>query len=388
MNYHKLLFGLILFTAIGLWGATTISSEVDDELQKKRQEIEELQQKLSETRGQSQTLASTIAYLNNNINLTQAQISETETQLRGLGSEIAELTVRITALDATLDDVTQLMLNRINNSYKRSRFNPALSVVSSDSLSDMVTKNKYLMVSARHDREIIFQMEEARTNYDTQKTLKEQKQAELDALQQRLESQRITLARQQEEKEVLLQITRNDERRFQTELAQKRAELEAIQSIIAGRGQETEVGEVSQGETIAYVIPGPSTCSTGAHLHFEIARSGSHRNPANYLSSRTVTWNNGPDGPFEFSGDWPWPLRGNIRITQGYGMTFYAATMRYYGGAPHTGIDMVNNNDYTVRTVADGTLYRGSVTCRNAPLRYVRVDHGDGLSSYYLHVNY
>src|SRR5690606_17814828 len=134
--------------------------------------------------------------------------------------------------------------------------------------------------------------------------------------------------RQQLEKQQLLELTRNDERKFQRELSQKMAELEAIQSIIAGKGNETEVGKVKVGETIAKVIPGPSTCSSGAHLHLEVVVNKTHRNPADYLSSKSVTWDNGPDSSFSFNGSWAWPLNDQIRITQGYGMTFYAATMR------------------------------------------------------------
>src|SRR5690606_8684806 len=110
----------------------------------------------------------------------------------------------------------------------------------------------------------------------------------------------------------LLELTKNDEKRFQSELAQKIAELEAIQSIIAGKGDETKVGEVDKGDKIANVIPGPSTCSSGAHLHLEVAKDGTHRNPADYLSSKSVVWDNSPDGPFSFNGSWDWPLNDSI----------------------------------------------------------------------------
>jgi murein DD-endopeptidase MepM/ murein hydrolase activator NlpD len=68
-------------------------------------------------------------------------------------------------------------------------------------------------------------------------------------------------------------------------------------------------------------------------------------------------------------------------------MTFFAATLRYYGGQPHTGIDMINNN-LNIKSVANGTLYRGSIGCRGGTLRYVHVKHDDGMNTYYLHVNY
>jgi hypothetical protein len=157
---------------------------------------------------------------------------------------------------------------------------------------------KYLKVSQQHDREVIFALEEARTNYDTQKTVKETKQAEVTALQSKLIQQKTELDSQKEAKQAALRVTQNDERRYQTQLANAMAELEAIQSIIAGKGDETKVGEVKTGDRIASVIPGASACSNGGHLHLEITQNGAHRNPAAYLSSNDVTWDNSPDGPF------------------------------------------------------------------------------------------
>ena len=69
-------------------------------------------------------------------------------------------------------------------------------------------------------------------------------------------------------------------------------------------------------------------------------------------------------------------------------MTFYASVLRYYGGSPHTGLDMVNS-DYQVKAVQPGTLYRGAIGCGGGTLRYVHVKHTDGgADTYYLHVNY
>ena len=71
-------------------------------------------------------------------------------------------------------------------------------------------------------------------------------------------------------------------------------------------------------------------------------------------------------------------------------MTYYARA-GYYGGAPHTGIDLISKSsgEYAIKAVRSGTLYRGSIACGGGLLRYVRVDHkDDSEDTYYLHVNY
>ena len=359
-----------------------------EDLESKKGEIEQLQKELEKVRGQKQTLSSTISYLDTQINLTESEIDGTELELGEVEKDIDDLSGKIQVLDRSLEDITGLLVERIKNSYKQSRVNPLLQTIADSQVQQNLSAYKYLLEAQKNDRAIIYQMEATKVTFDNQKKLKEEKQAELDALTDKLQSQKVALDRQQQEKQSLLQVTKNDEARFQSELAQKQAELEAIQSIIAGKGDETEVGGVNTGDKIATVIAGPSTCSSGAHLHFEVAQSGVHKNPASYLSGRSVNWDNAPDGSFDFTGSWAWPLNDPVRITQGYGMTFYASTMRYYGGAPHTGIDMVNNSDYTVKSVDSGTLFRGAIGCRGGTLRYVRVQHSDTLSSFYLHVNY
>jgi len=380
-----LLFVLLTTVALRLAGMTY----AEDDLDQKKREIDELQKKLEEIQGEKQSLSQTINYLSTKIKLTESEISKTEVEIQRLEEQITTLVGKIDLLNVNLSKLSEIMVNRVNASYKNANTQPVFLLLVSDGFSDFFRRYKYLKVSQQHDREVMFALEEARTNYDTQKSVKEEKQIEVEELQKKLISQRTVVERQQKDKQAALNLTQNDERKYQQQLQKALAELEAIQSIIAGKGTETESGTVKEGDRIASVIPSSSPCSNGAHLHFEVAKAGVHLNPANYLTGKDVTWDNSPDGPFDFSGSWPWPINDPVRVTQGYGMTFYAATMRYYGGAPHTGIDMINkNNEHTVKAVRSGKLYRGSIACGGGALRYVRVEQEDGFDTYYLHVNY
>lgn len=360
----------------------------EDDLDIKRQEIKALEIKLAEIQSQKASLSQTINYLTTRIQLTQTEIDKTQTEIALLQEQIDSLAGKIDLLNLNLEKLTTVMVKRVHAAYKNSLTQPLTLVLKSNGFTDFFRRYKYLKVSQAHDRQVIFALEEARTNYDTQKRVKEEKQAAVEALQTKLVSQKASLDQQQKTKSAALAVTRNDEKRYQEQLARALAELQAIQSIIAGRGNETEVGSVNQGDSIASVIPGTSACSNGAHLHFEVVKDNQHQNPANYLSPKSVTWDNAPDGPFGFSGDWAWPIQDPVRITQGYGMTFYASTLRYYGGSPHTGVDMINADNYTVTAVKPGTLYRGAISCGGGTLRYVHVKQTDGLDTYYLHINY
>jgi peptidoglycan hydrolase CwlO-like protein len=357
---------------------------------KKKQEC--LEKKIDETQEQAVTLTNTINLLNGQISLQQLQVDLTLAEISKLEKQVVELSERIKGLGYSLDRLSTVLIERVQAQYKQSRVSPNLQLLGAESLTGVISKLRYLSLAQQQTADIMARTETQRLEYDEQKQLKEQTQEELELKKLSLINLQASLKSQKSDQQFLLGETKNNEAKYQAELAKTLAELEAIQSIIAGRGAETKIRKVDQGDKIASIIAGPSACSTGAHLHFEVARSGTHRDPAGYLKPVDIAWNNSPDGTFSFTGSWEWPVNNAARITQGYGMTYYARVKRFYGGSPHTGIDILSKTttDYTVKAVQDGTLYRGSIPCGGGLLRYVKVEHekDSSIATYYLHINY
>lgn len=349
------------------------------------------EEKIKTAQGQAVTLSNTISIINGKLSVQQLQIDQTVAEINTLERQITDLTNRIAGLDISLDRLSTVLIERISEHYKRDRLSPLIGLVSSDSLGSLMRQYKYRQLVQRQTAEAMQRAESAKQTYDEQKALKETKQNEVEKKKNQLESQRGELTKQKAEQQFLLTETKNNEAAYQRELEKTLSELQAIRSIIAGRGNESKVGEVKQGDTIAQIIAGASACSTGTHLHFEVVKDGSHRDPAGYLKPVDIVWNNSPDTAFGIGGDWDWPVNNAAKINQGYGMTYYARVRRSYGGAPHTGIDLVSRDagNYAVKAVKSGNLYRGSIKCGGGLLKYVRVEHTEGgLSTYYLHVNY
>ena len=348
-----------------------------------------LESKIKEFQSQKVTLSNTLSLINGRVAVQELQIKQTEAEIDRLQREIGQLSERIEGLNLSLDRLSAILVERIQSHYKASRISRLLNALSGDSLSSALSRAAYIEETGRQTATAMERAESQRIQYDEQKIVKEKKQIDVEKKQTQLENERGVLARQRQEQQFLLNETQSNEQRYQAELAKTLAEISAIQSIIAGKGSETAGVDIKQGDKIASVISGSSVCSNGSHLHFEVVKDRMNRDPASYLKPISITWNNQPDGSFGFGGEWDWPLNDAARITQGYGMTYYARVRRAYGGAPHTGIDMVSKSgDATVKAVRDGKLYRGSIKCGSGQLRYVRVEQADGLNSYYLHVNY
>ena len=351
--------------------------------------IKKCNEKINESKGQQQTLNSAIIVINSKINLAQGQINQTQAQIDGLEKEIGLLSTILVDLNKSLDQLSVTYAARVKESYKQRDLTPLRLFFSSDSFGQLVTKLKYFNSIKTRDRLVLQELEKARLDYDQQKLTKQEKQQEVEDLKNKLVGQKVALGGQKAQKQDLLTITKNDEKKFQSLLASARAELEAIEAIIAGKGQEEEVGDVNQGDVIAHVITGSSCNSSGTHLHFLVSNNSLVRNPFEYLKSVDYYNNSGGD-PFNPSGSWDWPLSPTINFYQGYGHT-WAIQNTWVGGiySFHNGID-ISSSSTDVKAVKSGRLYRGSYTgSGGCALKYVRVDHADfDIDTFYLHVNY
>ena len=222
-------FGCLAVWLLSCFVAPIRADELDDQ-------ITEIKAKLNELQTQKSTLSSAISYLDNKIELATISITQSEKKIETLEGEIGGLSEKIGVLDQSLGSTSQLLLARIIETYKKGKIEPLYLFLTADGFSQFLTRYQYLKVIQTHDRNLMYQMEQTRFNYDSQKTLKEEKQAEIEAIKTQLEQQKITLAQQKAEKEDLLIITQNSELQYQRLLAQAEAQLAAFRGFIISQG--------------------------------------------------------------------------------------------------------------------------------------------------------
>jgi len=354
-------------------------------------ELKECEQIFNEQVGkqevQARSLESQVKAFDQKIALAARNIIQTQSEIKILEKEIDQLSEKVRLLDLSLNKISALLIKRIEETYKKGRFDSFLLLFSSDSFSQFTSRYEYFKSIQLHDKKLLFQMETARLNYQRQKDTKEEKQRELEQVKEKLEEQKVRLAQQKLDKERFLAETRGNKRRYEDFLRVTRAEIEAIQKIIAGEGDCDEVGIVNEGERVASIISGASACSLGTHLHFEVRERDEVRNPFSYLKSVNIIDDSDGD-PHVATGGWSWPLNEPVRLTQGFGENTSAIRSRVVWYDFHTGIDIVST-DLAVKAVKKGILHRCAIGCGGGSLRYVKIDHEDSdLNTYYLHVNY
>ncbi len=376
----------ILLCVLGL-GVAAVRAQETADVQNK---IEEYQRKITELQSQENSLSKQINLINSQIGLTTLRIASIKDGIDKLSTEIEELNDEIDRLEVLKTKRLELVLHRIPETYKRHRAPQFGIVLFSQNVMDFLTRVKYLSHVQAEDAELYKQLQNTQDTYGERKDLREDKKKQHESLKAQMEDQSRQLDRQKREKQVLLEQTKSSEIVYQQLLAQALAEKLALERALK---EGIKLGEVKRGDVIGLVgntgwHQNPNlSCSTGKHLHLEVRKNSSWVDPGGYLSSKTIRDEQYGTDVTLGSGNWSWPISDPIRLTQKFGHTPYSSIYTYSGGI-HTGYDMVSTSSDLIRAPADGTSYRSSQLCKTGGniINIVYIDHGDGVISFYLHV--
>lgn len=218
---------------------TASDSQQASDLQKR---IGELEAKVSELRSQEQTLSSQIGTMDNQIKLTEYRIDSTQQQITELTLDIDSATKRMENLESSLGEVTKTLINRIVATYQIGSAEPMQVLLASSDVGDLASRANYLRIVQAHDKQLLYDTQQARNDYANQKLIFEDKKKKIEALKSQLEEYSKELDVQKEEKKRLLADTQGDEENYQRLLSQAKAQLAGFSRFTVLQGGASLLG--------------------------------------------------------------------------------------------------------------------------------------------------
>jgi len=207
----------------------------EDQLKKLNEKIRELETKISENKDQQDSLHSQIDVMDNQIKLTQYRIDSVQKQINDTTLDIDSASKRIKKLEGSLSDVSKVLLTRIRATYQAGEIDPLSILLASSDIREFINRENYLKIVQQHDKQLLYNTQQAKTDYASQKNLLEEKKKKILALQDQLEDYNNQLDDEKDAKQELLRITKNDEKTYQTMLAEARKQVASFKSFAASR---------------------------------------------------------------------------------------------------------------------------------------------------------
>ncbi len=236
----RLLIFILAIVGFGVSGAfvyaQTQSTGNQQQVNDLNNRIRELERKVSDLKSQGNSLSSQIAAMDGQISLTEYRIDATQKEVMDITLDIESAGKRMNNLEGSLDNTTKVLLNRIVATYQAGDAKELQVLLASGNMSDLMSRANYLKIVQSHDRQLLYDTQQARNDYANQKTILEQKKKKVEELNKQLEGYQVQLDKDKASKQSLLTATKNDEAHYQTLLSQARAQVNSMKSFARGHG--------------------------------------------------------------------------------------------------------------------------------------------------------
>jgi peptidoglycan hydrolase CwlO-like protein len=194
------------------------------------------QKELEANKNRQQDLKSELTYIDNRIAYQEAQIEKTRLEIIRAGKEIDVLSNRIDNLSDSMERLATLLTTLALSSYKAQHLSSLEMFLQADNFAQAIKTREGEELASLQTSKILFKSMQEKLDFNQKKEERENLQEELEAKTQQLKKQQVDLEKQKEERAILLEQTKNDEKEYQRLIEEARKEADAFRRFAASAG--------------------------------------------------------------------------------------------------------------------------------------------------------
>ena len=353
-------------------GPTRVAALSSDELQSQIEELErqneqieeqiaELEQQSLDNLSEMEQVVQQKGNIDHQITLLNAQIQVTEEQINAYSVLIADRQAELDEAQARYDALTEKNRERVRAMEENGTLSYWSVLFKASSFADFLDRLNMMEEIARADKQRLEEMDQAAKAVAEAKALLQNQKEELEATRDELDQTREELEVKRQESDALLAdlVARGVEYQMLLEEGEERL----AQQMLELAQKEMEYTEALQREwEAAHPTTEPSGSDSG-----DSGASG----------------DSGSSGP-QYSGDWVIPCD-YVYVSSPFDPNRLHPILGYV--RPHNGVDLAANMGTPVYATRSGTVTVADYEWDGAG-NYVFINHGDGFSSVYMHMDY
>src|SRR3989344_6872997 len=326
-------------------------AELQEEIERINERIREYEGQLGDKRVEITTLQGQINAINARIGKINAEISKTQKEISITQLNIGETKDAIYDKTLTIAERKEILGELLRTLQEVGDESLLEKLMKYEKLSDVLEDIQHIDTLQLELIRTLDEARAARLELEDKKVVLEENETVLEEKSSQLSAQKSAEAREKQNQDSILSVTKQEEAKFQQLLSQAQAERAQYMQRILQIEQQVSIS----------------------------------RNFKSYFAAGTIP----PAGTKLFV----WP-QDNAVVTQGYGQTTFARRGAY-GGAGHNGIDMSSGLASPIKAAAGGQIAaKGDRACTDYVDRscngywgnWVAIEHPGGLVTLYAHM--
>ena len=340
-----------------------LQDQIED-LERRNEQIEaqlaELEQQNLDNLSEMEQVIRQKGNIDHQITLLNAQIRVTEEQIAAYTVLIADRQAELDEAQARYDALTEKNRERVRAMEENGTLSYWSVLFKASSFADFLDRLNMMEEIARADKQRLEEMDRAAKAVAEAKELLQSQKAELEA-------------------------TRNELDLTRAELEAKRQESDALLADLVARGVEyqmlLEEGEERLAQQMLELAQKEMEYTEALRKEWEAAHPTTQ--PTDPDNDSGTSGDSGSSGP-QYSGDWVIPCD-YAYVSSPFDPNRLHPILGYV--RPHNGIDLAANMGTPVYATRSGTVTVADYEWDGAG-NYVFINHGDGFSSVYMHMDY